>query len=85
MAEKSDANILLGKSGCGSSVGCMSAWYADGRGFDPHVWQHSFVEIGHEIISTAMLFLPLIQEGQLSVTSERMSTKYRRLAQEQCG
>ena len=24
--------------------------YADGRGFDPHVRQHSFVEIGHEII-----------------------------------
>ena len=35
----------------GSSVRCASAWYADGRGFDPHVRQHSFVEIGHEIIS----------------------------------
>ena len=43
------------KSGCGSSVGCVSAWCADSRGFDPHVWQHSFVEIGHEIISTAIL------------------------------
>ena len=32
-----------------SSVGCASAWYADGRGFDhPHIRQHSFVEIGHE-------------------------------------
>ena len=29
-----------------------------------------------EIISTAILFLPLIQEGQLSVTGERMGTKY---------
>ena len=38
--------------------------------------QHSFVEIGQEMISTAILSLPLIQEGQLSVTGERMCTKY---------
>ena len=50
-------------------------WYADGRGFDPYVRQHSFVEIGHYIISTAILSLPLIQDGQLSVTGERMCTK----------
>ena len=31
-------------AGRGSSVGCASAWYADGRGFDPHVRQHSFAE-----------------------------------------
>ena len=30
-------------AGRGSSIGCASAWYADGRGFDPHVRQHSFV------------------------------------------
>ena len=35
----------------GSSVGGVSAWYAYGRGFDPLVRQHSFVEIGHEMIS----------------------------------
>ena len=70
--------------GRGSSVGSASVWYADGRGFDPF-WQHAFVEFGHEIISTAILFLPLIQEGQLSVTGERMCTLPRRLAQEQCG
>ena len=29
----------------------------------------------HEIISTAILSLPLIQEGQLSVTGKRMCTK----------
>ena len=40
--------ILAGR---GSSVGCASAWYADGRGFDPHVRQHTFLEFGHEIIS----------------------------------
>ena len=44
--------------------------------FDPSVWQHSFVEIGHGIISMAFLPLPLIQVGQLSVTGERMGTKY---------
>ena len=34
--------------------------------------QHSFVEIDHEIFSTVILSLPLIQEGQLSVSGERM-------------
>ena len=33
-----------------------------------------FVEIDHEIFSTVILSLPLIQEGQLSVSGERMST-----------
>ena len=36
--------------------------------------QHSFVEIDHEIFSTVILSLPLIQEGQLSVSGERMCT-----------
>ena len=36
--------------------------------------QHSFVEIDHEIFSTFILSLPLIQEEQLSVSGERMST-----------
>ena len=31
---------------------------------------HTFVEIDHEIISTAILLLPLIQEGLLSVTRQ---------------
>ena len=42
--------------------------------FNPWVRQHSFVEIGHEIISMAILSLPLIQVGQLSVTGKRMCT-----------
>ena len=37
-------------------------------------WQHSFVEIDHEIFSTVILSLPLIQEEQLSVSGERMCT-----------
>ena len=34
----------------------------------------SFVEIDHEIFSAVSLSLPLIQEGQLSVSGERMCT-----------
>ena len=72
----------------GSSVGCASAWYADGRGFEPHIRHHSFVEIGHEIISTAILSFPLIQEGQFQLQAKdcALSTGKlpRRLAQEQC-
>ena len=37
---------------------------------------HTFVEIDHEIFSTVILFLPLIQEGLLSVTSKSMCTEY---------
>ena len=36
--------------------------------------QHSFVEIDHQIFSTVIISLPLIQEGQLSVSGERMCT-----------
>ena len=56
-------NIL---AGLGGSVGC---------GFNPRRgWQHSFVEIDHEIFSTVIPSLLLIQEGQLSVSGERMCT-----------
>ena len=43
-------------------------------GSTPAGRQHSFVEIDHEIFSTVILSLPLIQEGQLSVSGERMCT-----------
>ena len=36
--------------------------------------QHSFEEIDHEILSTVILSITLIQEGQLSVSGERMCT-----------
>ena len=36
--------------------------------------RHSFVEIDHEIFSTVILSPPLIQEGQLSVSGEKMCT-----------
>ena len=37
-------------------------------------WQLSFIEIGHEIFSRVILSLPLIQEGQLSVSDKRICT-----------
>ena len=41
-----------------------SDWRPGGRGFDPRKGrQHSFVEIDHEIFSTVIFSLPLIQEG----------------------
>ena len=49
-------------------------WRPGGRGFNPRRGRHSFVEIDHEIFSTVILSLPLIQEGQLSVSGERMCT-----------
>ena len=66
----------LEKSLClGGAVGCASDWRPGGRGFDPRRGrQHSFVEIDHEIFSMVILSLPLIQEGQLSVSGERMCT-----------
>ena len=60
----------------GSSVGCALYLWSGGREFAALVWQHSFVEIDHEIFSTVILSLPLIQEGKLSVTCERMCTEY---------
>ena len=53
---------------------CSSAWHVDGRELDPWVQQHSFVEIGHEVISMAILSLPLIQVGQSSGIGERIGT-----------
>ena len=52
-----------------------SDWRPGGRGFNHcRGRQHSSVEIDHEIFSTVILSLPLIQEGQLSVSGERMCT-----------
>ena len=54
-----------------AQLGAPSDWRPGGRGFNPYLGrQHSFMEIDHEIFS----FLPLIQEGQLTVSSERMCT-----------
>ena len=49
-------------AGPGITVGCASAWYSDSYGWA----KHYFVEIGHEIVFTAILSQLLIQVGQLS-------------------
>ena len=52
-----------------------SDWRPGGGAINPRRGlQHSFLEIDHEIFSTVILSLLLIQEGQLSVSGERMST-----------
>ena len=57
-----------------------SDWRPGGRGFNPRRGrQHSFVEIDHEIFSTVILSLPLIQEGQLSVSGEMCTILVNRL------
>ena len=65
----------LHKCSSGNIVLNYLDWRPGGRGFDPRRGrQHSFVEIDHEIFSTVILSLQLIQEGQLSVSGERMCT-----------
>ena len=54
----------------------LSDWHASDPEFDPHVRHILSRRLGHEKISTAILPLLLIQEEQLSVTGERMCTKY---------
>ena len=68
--------LILPFTGCGSSIGREFAWHASGPEFDPHVRHILSWRLGHKNISTGILPLPLIQEEQLSVTGERMCTKY---------
>ena len=52
-----------------------SDWRPGGRGFNSRRGRkHCFVEIDQEIFFTVILSLLLIQEGQLSVSGERMCT-----------
>ena len=67
--------VLLTGPASVAHLDALSDWRPGGRGFNPRRGrQHSFVEIDHEIFSTVILSLPLIQEGQLSVSGERMCT-----------
>ena len=67
--------IRIALASLDDAVGCAFDWRPGDRGFDPRRGrQHSFVEIDHGIFSTVILSLPLIQEGQLSVSGERMCT-----------
>ena len=62
--------------GCGSSVGCANRLVSRLSRVRSSRPAHSFVEIWSGKKSTTFLSLPLIQEGQLSVTGERMCTRY---------
>ena len=67
--------LSLYKPASVAQLDAPSDWRPGGRGFNPRRGrQHSFVEIDHEIFSTVILSLPLMQEGQLSVSGERMCT-----------
>ena len=71
----SGLSVQVQRVGLGGLVGCTSDWRPGRRGFHPCGGrQHSFVEIDHEIFSTVTLSLPPIQEGQLSVSGERLCT-----------
>ena len=67
--------IQVGLPASVAQLDAPSDWRPGGHGFNPRLGrQHSFVEIDHEIFSTVILSLLLIQEGQLSVSGERMCT-----------
>ena len=73
--EYTQHTIILIEPASVAQLDAPSDWRPGGRGFNPRRGrQHSFVEIDHEIFSTVILSLPLIQEGQLSVSGERMCT-----------
>ena len=62
-------------AGSVAQLDAPSDWRPGGRWFNPRRGrQHSFMETDHKIFSTVILSLPLIQEGQLSVSGERMYT-----------
>ena len=67
--------ILQNEPASVAQLDAPTEWRPGGRGFNPRrSRQHSFVEIDHEMLSTVILSLLLIQEGQLSVSGERMYT-----------
>ena len=57
-------------AGLGGSVCCVSDWRLGGYGVSNILLRR----FDHEIFSTVILSLTLIQEGQLSVSGERMCT-----------
>ena len=80
--------ILHYIAGYGSLIRCASAWYSDGRGFDPHARQYSSVEIGSWINLPFFPFRWFKKGGcQLLAKECALSTGKlpRRLAQKQCG
>ena len=74
-ARSTGTGSLLREPASVAQLDALSDWRLGGRGFNPcQGRQHSFVEIDHEIFSMVILSLPLIPEGQLSVSGESMCT-----------
>ena len=73
--KKMSLKLIMYEPASVAQLDAPSDWRPGGRGFNPRRGrQHCFVENDHEIFSTVTLSLPLIQEGQLSVSGERMCT-----------
>ena len=68
-------NTTLRRSGHLAQSGVSLTANQGGAGSSPGPATY-IVEIYHEIISMVILPLPLIQEGQMSVSGESMCTKY---------
>ena len=68
--------VFYGKIGAlVAQLDAPSDWRPGGCWFNPRRGRrHSFVDIDRETFSKVILSLPLIQEGQLSVSGERMCT-----------
>ena len=58
----------------GGSFGCAVRLETRRSRVQPPSRSATFFRIDHEIFSTVILFLPLVQEGELSVSGERMCT-----------
>ena len=55
-------------------ITCQSVFILGVKNYQSRSLQHSFVEIEYEIFSMVILSLQLIQEGQLSVSIDRICT-----------
>ena len=66
--------MSINRFGLGGSVGCAVRQETRRLRVQPPPRSATFVEIDHEIFSMVSLSLPLNQEGQLSVSGERMCT-----------
>ena len=70
-----DFNCMYKEPASVAQLDAPSDWRLGGHGFNPRRGrQHFFVEIDREIFSTVIVSFSLIQEGQLSVSGERMCT-----------
>ena len=67
--------VCSGNIGFGGSVGCASDWWSGGCGFDPRRVDNILSwKFDHDFFYGHILYVPLIQEGHLSVFGERMCT-----------